>query len=131
MEQTKNSQDWKSKFSKIFRNTDRPKLDVYELYLNKTEFVPNFLDITNADVKSIHEHFLQKYEFSIEGEHSFLELDFSDHDLKNEQLFYWVKNVLIHFNFQQESIFILYGNVEKGFVLKLVECWRKLDYGKL
>lgn len=117
--------DWQDKFKDIFKNIERPKLDVYNLYLNRNEFVPNFLDITNVNVESIHEHFIKKYEFSIEGSHSFLELDFSKDNLRNEQLFYYVKNVLIHFNFPENAIFIIYGNVEKDFVLKLVEDWKR------
>ncbi|MFA7687100.1 MAG: hypothetical protein WCY25_04455 [Moheibacter sp.] len=128
---TKNQESgWQTKFRDMLRNVERPKLDVYNLYLNRSKFVPNFLDITNANVESIHEHFIKEYEFSIEGSHSFLELDFSKENLRNEQLFCYVKNVLIHFNFPENAIFIIYGNVEKDFVLKLVESWRKLDYGK-
>lgn len=126
---TKNQESgWQTKFRDMLRNVERPKLDVYNLYLNRNEFVPNFIDITSANVKSIHEHFIKKYEFSIEGSHSFLELDFSKDNLRNKQLFYYVKNVLVHFNFPENAIFIIYGNVEKDFVLKLVEGWRKLDY---
>ena len=126
---TKNQESgWQTKFRDMLRNVERPKLDVYNLYLNRNEFVPNFIDITGANVKSIHEHFIKKYEHSIEGSHSFLELDFSKDNLRNKQLFYYVKNVLIHFNFPENAIFIFYGNVEKDFVLKLVEGWRKLDY---
>lgn len=122
--------NWQVKFRDILRNVERPKLDVYNLYLNKNEYVPNFIDITNANLQLIHQEFLKKYELLIEGNHSFLELDFSENNLRNEQLFYYVKNVLIHFNFPEKSIFIIYGNVEKNFVLKLVESWRNLDYGK-
>lgn len=126
---TKNQESgWQTKFRDMLRNVERPKLDVYNLYLNRNEFVPNFIDITSANLKSIHEHFIKKYEFSIEGSHSFLELDFSKDNLRNKQLFYYVKNVLVHFNFPENAIFIIYGNVEKDFVLKLVEGWRKLDY---
>lgn len=126
---TKNQESgWQTKFRDMLRNVERPKLDVYNLYLNRNEFVPNFIDITSANVKSIHEHFIKKYEFSIEGSHSFLELDFSKDNLRNKQLFYYVKNVLVHFNFPENAIFIIYGNVEKDFVLKLVEGWRKLDH---
>lgn|GEM_PF-3153836 len=121
---------WEIKFKDIFKNLDRPKLDVYNLYMNKHEYVPNFLDITNADVSKIHKHFVKKYEFSIEGSHSFLEMDFSKKNLRNEQLFYNVKDVLIHFNLAENCISIIYGNVEKDFVLRLVESWRSLDYGK-
>lgn len=126
---TKNQESgWQTKFRDMLRNVERPKLDVYNLYLNRNEFVPNFIDITSANVKSIHEHFIKKYEFSIEGSHSFLELDFSKDNLRNKQLFYYVKNVLVHFNFPENAIFIFFGNVEKDFVLKLVEGWRKLDH---
>lgn len=117
--------DWQTKFRDMLRNVERPKLDVYNLYLNRNEFVPNFLDITNANVESIHEHFIKKYELSIGGSHSFLELDFSKDNLRNEQFFYYLKNVLIHFNFSENAIFIIYGNGEKDFVLKLVEDWKR------
>lgn len=64
---TKNQESgWQTKFRDMLRNVERPKLDVYNLYLNRSKFVPNFLDITNANVESIHEHFIKEYEFSIE-----------------------------------------------------------------
>jgi len=124
MEQKIEAPSWQIKFREIFKNIDRPKLDIYHIYLNRYSCIPNFLDIRNANVKLIHNQFILNHEKSIETKHSFIEINFTDYNTRNEQLFYHIRNILFHFDFAENTIFIMYGNEEQNFIVQLVESWK-------
>lgn len=115
------------KFKNILKNLDEPKLDIYQLYLQKFKLIPNFIGISDAKPTPIHHHFKANYKQLIEAEHSFLKFSFSNAEHQENQWFYYLKNTLIHFDFLANAIYMMYEKNQENFVLGLVETWRELQ----
>lgn len=101
------------KFNHILKNLEEPKLDIYQLYLQHYEEIPNFIGISDAKLTPIHHYFKANYKQLIEAEHSFLKFSFSNAEHQENQWFYYLKNTLIQFDFSANTIYLMYEKIKK------------------